>query len=214
MNEKELTLKANENKKLFIEALSKVNRSGIPELLDYLEATDFYTAPASTKYHCNFYGGLCEHSLNVYRNILKLNNEFNLNINNDSLVLVSLLHDISKTNFYEEYFQNKKLYSSGGSKVDEGGRYDWVSVKSYRIKEPELRFVSGEHGFNSYMIIKDFIELNNEEISAIVNHHLGMDNGYCFKDMNEVCDRYPIVTLLHLADMCSVYFTENKTYHE
>ena len=99
MDEKELTLKANENKKLFIEALSKVNRSGIPELLDYLESTDFYIAPASTKYHCNFFFFFCEHSLNVYRNILKLNNEFNLNINNDSLVLVSLLHDISKVNF-------------------------------------------------------------------------------------------------------------------
>jgi hypothetical protein len=63
------------------------------------------------------------------------------------------------------------------------------------------------------MIIKNYINLSDEEITAIVNHHLGMDNGYCFKDMNEVCDRYPIITLLHLADMCSVYFTENKTYN-
>ena len=207
-----MDLEANKNR--FIEILSSINRKGVNEMIEYLKDSDFFIAPASTKYHCNFLGGLCKHSLNVYDNIVALNNLYNLNINADSLALVSLLHDVSKVNFYEEYFQNKKLYSSGGSKVDEGGRYDWVSVKSYRIKEPELRMVSGEHGFNSYMIIKDFIKLKDEEITAIVNHHLGMDNGYCFKDMNEVCDRYPIVTLLHLADMCSVYFTENKTYNE
>jgi len=207
-----MDLEANKNR--FIEILSSVNRKGVDKMIEYLEDSDFFIAPASTKYHCNFLGGLCKHSLNVYDNIVALNNLYNLNINADSLVLVSLLHDVSKVNFYEEYFQNKKLYSPQGSKYDEGGRYDWVSVKSYKIKEPELRMVSGEHGFNSYMIIKNYINLSDEEITAIVNHHLGMDNGYCFKDMNEVCDRYPIVTLLHLADMCSVYFTENKTYNE
>ena len=207
-----MDLEANKNR--FIEILSSINRKGVNEMIEYLKDSDFFIAPASTKYHCNFLGGLCKHSLNVYDNIVALNNLYNLNINTDSLVLVSLLHDVSKVNFYEEYFQNKKLYSPQGSKYDEGGRYDWVSVKSYKIKEPELRMVSGEHGFNSYMIIKNYINLSDEEITAIVNHHLGMDNGYCFKDMNEVCDRYPIVTLLHLADMCSVYFTENKTYNE
>lgn len=207
-----MDLEANKNR--FIEILSSINRKGVNEMIEYLKDSDFFIAPASTKYHCNFLGGLCKHSLNVYDNIVALNNLYNLNINADSLVLVSLLHDVSKVNFYEEYFQNKKLYSPQGSKYDEGGRYDWVSVKSYKIKEPELRMVSGEHGFNSYMIIKNYINLSDEEITAIVNHHLGMDNGYCFKDMNEVCDRYPIVTLLHLADMCSVYFTENKTYNE
>lgn len=207
-----MDLEANKNR--FIEILSSINRKGVNEMIEYLKDSDFFIAPASTKYHCNFLGGLCKHSLNVYDNIVALNNLYNLNINADSLVLVSLLHDVSKVNFYEEYFQNKKLYSPQGSKYDEGGRYDWVSVKSYKIKEPELRMVSGEHGFNSYMIIKNYINLSDEEITAIVNHHLGMDNGYCFKDLNEVCDRYPIVTLLHLADMCSVYFTENKTYNE
>ena len=207
-----MDLEANKNR--FIEILSSINRKGVDEMIEYLKDSDFFIAPASTKYHCNFLGGLCKHSLNVYDNIMALNNLYNLNIDDDSLALVSLLHDVSKVNFYEEYFQNKKLYSPQGSKYDEGGRYDWVSVKSYKIKEPELRMVSGEHGFNSYMIIKNYINLSDEEITAIVNHHLGMDNGYCFKDMNEVCDRYPIVTLLHLADMCSVYFTENKTYNE
>lgn len=202
-----------ENKIRFIYELSKVDRPGVESLIEYLEVSDFFTAPASTKYHCDFQGGLCKHSLNVFDNIMKLKELFNLDISDESIRIVSLLHDISKTNFYEEYFQNRKLYSENGSKFDDGGRYDWVSVKSYRIKDPELRMVSGEHGFNSYMIIKDYIKLNDEEITAIVNHHLGMDNGYCFKDMNEVCDRYMLVPLLHLADMCSVYFTENK-YHE
>jgi len=202
------------NKEKFIYLLSKVNRPGVKGMTEYLLAQDFFEAPASTKYHCNFKGGLCAHSLNVYENITKLNKIFNLNYTEETLILVSLLHDVSKTNFYEEYFQNKKLYFPGGSKWDDGGKYDWVTVKSYKVKEPELRFVSGEHGFNSYMIIKDYIRLSDEEISAIVNHHLGMDNGYCFKDMNEVCDRYPLVTLLHLADMCSVYFTENKHLNE
>ena len=209
----EENIRLEENKNRFIDELSKVDRNGIEGLIEYLVVSDFFTAPASTKYHCDFAGGLCQHSLNVFDNIMKLNEMYDLKIDEDSLRLVSLLHDVSKTNFYEEYFQNKKLYSDGGSKFDEGGRYDWVSVKSYKIKEPELRMVSGEHGFNSYMIIKDYVKLTDPEITAIVNHHLGMDNGYCFKDMNEVCDRYPLVPLLHLADMCSVYFTENK-YHE
>lgn len=199
-----------ENKNRFIELLKSTNREGVDDLIEYLEGTDFFKAPASTKYHCDFEGGLCQHSLNVYDNIMKLSKEFDLGIPLDSLTIVSLLHDISKVDFYEESFQNRKLYTPSGSKYDAGGRYDWVTIKTYKVKEPELRLLAGDHGYNSVFIIEGYIKLSPEEKIAILNHHAGMDNNFCNRDLNSIYDRYTISPLLHLADMASVYFTERS----
>ena len=200
----------NENRNNFIDILRSTKREGVDELIEYLLNSDFFIAPASTKFHCDYEGGLCQHSLNVYNNIMKLSDTYNLRIPFDSLIITSLLHDISKINFYEDYIQNRKYYNPNGSKYDENGRFDWVSVKTYKISEPENRVLAGDHGYNSIFIIETYLNLTPEEKIAILNHHAGMDNNFCIRDLNAIYNRYHLAPLLHLADMISVYFTENE----
>ena len=60
-------------KEEFVKILrEKIKRDGIEDLINYLEKSDFFTAPASAKYHCDREGGLCEHSLNVYNRLHKI----------------------------------------------------------------------------------------------------------------------------------------------
>ena len=46
---------------------TNITRDGADKLLDFLEnKSDFFTAPASTRFHGACEGGLLRHSLNVY----------------------------------------------------------------------------------------------------------------------------------------------------
>lgn len=198
------------NKKEFSELLLSINREGIEDLAAYLEKTDFYNAPASVKYHNSVEGGLCDHSLNVYRNLTKLIDTFGFTdkFNPDSVKLVSLCHDISKTNFYEFYLQNRKI-------TEPNGRYEWVQVGAYKIREIEQRLVAGDHGFNSVFILNKYIKLTEPETVAILNHHSGMDaTGNVPGYISEIYNRYPLAFLLHLADYASICIDENKYLYE
>ena len=97
-------------KEQFLELLRTVNREGIDELINFLEKSDFFTAPASTRFHGNHEGGLVEHSLKVYE-ILKhkvQNNIKGITIADESIIIIALLHDICKTNFYKIDYRNAK----------------------------------------------------------------------------------------------------------
>ena len=87
-----------ENKFRFITLLKSTNRACIENVIDWLESTDFFEAPASTKYHENYTGGLCEHSLKVYDTLERLNKEFDIGIDYKSRIIMSLLHDVCKAN--------------------------------------------------------------------------------------------------------------------
>ena len=198
------------DKERFISIAKTINREGVDKVLEMLETSDFYTAPASTAYHANTKGGLCQHSLHVYDNMVKLRDNFCPDMPDETLKIVSLFHDISKIDFYEEYSKNTKVYSQDGSKRDELGKFDWVAVKSYKTKDAMDRsFICGEHGVNSYMILNKYMKLTLAEASAIINHHAGMDNGFAFKDLSEALNRYPALLLLHTADMLACYIQEN-----
>ena len=97
--------------------LRSVKRQGIEDLLAWLEATDFYTAPASTKYHGAHECGLLEHSLAVYENLLKRAVGYDL----DSIAIVGLLHDVCKADFYTKYTKNQKDATGNGSRWSAGG---------------------------------------------------------------------------------------------
>lgn len=198
------------NKEEFKRLVNSITREGAKDLLDWLETTDFYTAPASVRYHSCYKGGLCQHSINVYRNMEKLRNEFCPEVSEDTCKIVALFHDISKVGFYEETVQNKKVYSKNGTKSDELGNFDWVSVKGYKVKsDTDKSFVCHTHGVNSYLLIHRFIKLTQSETAAIMNHHSGMDDNMAVKDISEVLNRYPAATLLHMADYLSTFITEN-----
>lgn len=209
---KELTQdNINKNRARFKSILLKVNRPGIDDLLEYLDTTDFFEAPASTKYHNNIRGGLCDHSLNVYDNLCKLKNDFYSDLNDESIILVALLHDISKANYYELYIQNVKNYSQAGKLKDDCGYYDWQQLKKYKVRDDINKDnVYSEHGVCSFIIVNKYIRLLDDEIAAIVNHHMGMDTGNIRQDISEIYDRYPLASLLHTADLLATYIDENK----
>ncbi len=199
----------NSNWELFKNLLISTNRDGVNDLVSFLEnETDFKTAPASTKYHSNKEGGLCEHSLNVYKNLKLLNDTFNTGLDVNSMILVSLLHDLSKINFYEKTIRNKKVYSPSGSKSDDLGRFDWVSVYDYVIKDPSLRFIGSTHEVNSFLIASRFITLDFNEVVAIINHHAGMGDPNPNRDLNEIFHQNKLAALLHSADYLATYINE------
>lgn len=198
------------NKAEFISLIQSINREGFDKdrLLSNLEASDFFTAPASTKYHSSFVGGLVQHSLLVYKNLCRLI-PANMQISQDSIKIVALLHDISKMKYYETYYKNQKIYSEKGSKWDSGGRYDWEQIGAYKVREASDRFLYGNHEATSEFIIRQYCPLTVEESIAILHHHGGMNDDSAKDNVSAIYSRYPLATLLHLADMYSVYIDES-----
>lgn len=83
--------------------LSSIKRDGIGELVKYLEEkTDYFTAPASTKFHSNFEGGLAEHSHNVVELFKEKNERFLLGLSDETIYIVGYLHDLCKCNIYSK----------------------------------------------------------------------------------------------------------------
>ena len=196
------------NKERFISLLKSINRPGarIDELINKLESSDFFEAPASTKYHGSEKGGLCAHSLSVYDNLVSLVNLKGLTdkISKDSIIIVSLLHDFSKMNFYESYFQNKKAYSPTGSKFDDNGNFDWVSVSSYKVRDVGERFIYGSHEETSEYMTRCYIPLTYDESVAILHHMGQLASDSAKDDIYEVFKRSPLAFMLNTANMMSI----------
>ena len=205
------------NFEMYCEVLRSTNVDGVEDLISYLKDSDFKTAPASTNYHNNFLGGLCAHSLNVYQEIRRLvgmyipKEVYSQEDFQKSVKLVALLHDISKAGFYVKQVQNRKDYRENGAHSDTAGKFDWIQVETYRVKDVKDREnLFGDHGLNSYMIASKFIKLTDDEAIAIINHHLSLDNnGRARTDISEILNRCPLATLLSLADTISAYIIEN-----
>ena len=202
-----------DNKDDFIELINEIDRenSDINLLIDKLEHSDFFTAPASTKYHGSYEGGLCEHCLNVFRNMEKLNFTFNLKLPRTSLIIVSLFHDFSKMNFYTKQPRNVKRYcnpeETKANSYDELGFYKWESVMEYKVKDSTDRFVFSSHEQTSDFMISTFIPLTVDEHVAILNHHggLGFDSSKDLNIISQVYSKYPLAMILHFADCADAY---------
>lgn len=181
------------------------NNANIEGLLETLENSDFFIAPASTKYHGAFEGGLCRHSLDVYLILDNLIHMNNLEYDRTSIIITSLFHDISKMNYYETTYMNKKVYSDNGSKYDAGGKYDWISERGYKIIDVKNRFIYGNHEQTSEYMIRRFIPLTLEESISILHHHGGMGFDSTQLDISLIYQKYPLALMLHLADMTCAY---------
>ena len=202
------------NKTDFSGLLRTITREGsdIDSLIKKLESSDFFYAPASTEYHNSFKGGLCDHCLNVCSNMLQLveMNADALGVNpeevRESVIIVSLLHDFSKMNTYEEGVKNEKVYFDGGSKHDDLGNFDWVSKRVYKTRKD--KFVFGSHESTSEFMVRQFIPLTVAESVAIL-HHMGSMSWDSAKDnIGEVFNNYWLALLLYQADMLSTYVNE------
>ena len=199
----------------FLELLIKIDRpnADIDGLIKKLDSSDFFRAPASTRYHNAFKGGLLDHSLNVDYNLRYLVDIKGLkeHISEESIIICGLLHDIAKINFYEPSSRNKKVYHENGAKYDELGRFDWVAEFSYKIRDAQDRFVFGNHEETSEFMIKTYIPLSVDESVAILNHHGGMSyDSIPPSTISDKYNRYPLASLLHMADFLATYVDENE----
>lgn len=177
-------------KSKFINLLKETKRDGIENLLEFLEKTDFYTAPASTKFHNSFEGGLLQHSLNVYEALQTLvGNKWN----EDTIRIVALLHDICKVNLYKVDYRNKK---------DETGQ--WVKEPYYTTDD----LMPLGHGEKSVMIISEFIKLTKEELYAIRWHMGGYEPKENYNYIAKAYEKYPLAVYTHMADLMATYILE------
>ncbi len=176
-----------------------VTRDGADAFLTWLDESDFFVAPASTRFHGCHEEGLLEHSLNVYDCLKKNVERANLQdtYSPETIAVVSLLHDICKVNYYKKGFRNVK--------DDETGQ--WYKKEVYEVDE---KFPCGEHADKSIIIIQNFMRLEPEEILAIRAHMGGWDTavkgGNAF--VGKIFDRSKLAVLLHLADMEATYLLE------
>lgn len=163
-----------------------IKREGADRLRSWIRSTDFETAPASTKYHESYRGGLAEHSVNVFHELVRLLKAYpEVKCSAETAAIISLLHDLCKADCYGTEFRNKK----------ENGA--WVQVPFYTFDE---RFKFGGHGSKSVYLIMKYMTLTDEEATAI-NCHMGVENGNW--SVNEAFRAYPLAFLLHTADMAS-----------
>lgn len=180
-------------KEEFIELLKQTNREGIEGLLEFLEKSDFYTAPASTRFHGSEEGGLLKHSLKVYE-ILKHKVEKNvlgLEVPKDTVIITALLHDICKTNFYTVDYRNAK--NSLGV---------WEKVPFYKVEDT----IPYGHGEKSVMMISEFIKLTNQEKYAIRWHMGYTEPKELYTTIGLAYTKYPFALLTHEADLEATYF--------
>lgn len=202
----------NELKEKFIEiCTSIIKRPGIESLMEWLERSDFYTAPASSRFHGDHAGGLLEHSLNVYERLCSFVARYpELEISPETIAVTALFHDLCKVNNYVLDFKNVKVYRENGSKSDANGRFDWESQPIYRTED---RLPLG-HGEKSVIILQSFIKLTRDEIYAIRWHMGGFDNAvkggdYGMSNAFEIC---PLAVMTHLADMEATYLVEANPF--
>lgn len=195
----------------FEQLLTSVKRDGIDKLLAYIRKSDFYRAPASTRFHSCHEGGLLEHSLNLYECLLsKKQNpiwaEVLREINDDSLILVALLHDLCKSYLYIPEYKNKKVYSDTGTKKDEGGRFDWQAVKGYSVDDK----IPYGHGEKSVMMIEEFVKLKPIERYAIRWHMGFTEPKEYWNTLTAAIKKYPVILALHQADLEATYLLEKE----
>lgn len=172
-----------------------ITRHGAKELLEWIGKTDFFTAPASTKFHCACENGLVMHSVSVYHTLMEKHFDEETD-SKESFAICALLHDLCKAQFYKVSTRNVKN--------DETGQ--WEKVPFYAIEDS---FPFG-HGEKSVFLVERFMRLRLDEAMAIRWHMGGFDDGNGMY-VSKAYDRYPLAVKLHLADLESTYLREKGT---
>ena len=209
-----------EVKQEYIDLLREIKRPDcdIDGFIAYLESTDFFVAPASTQYHCSFPGGLCLHSINVYKALKLLTSKLALHkddsiddvvpvYKDDTILIVGLLHDLDKILKYEKTCKNEKEYCDDGDKSDSIGTFRWKTTESYKVKDPSTKVNLGNKGFAAYMVASMFFSLTEEEIYALMYQYSAVSNEQ-LTDLSTILSRYNLCVFLHSADIITTYCLE------
>lgn len=184
-----------EVKAKILNLLNSTSRNGMDRLIKYLEESDFFVAPASTKYHGNYEGGLAEHSLNVYELLKEKNEKFSLGLGDETVIIAALLHDFCKINFYNKQTCWRKNDSNR-----------WESYEGYKVQDD---FPIG-HGEKSIIQLQFFIRLTKEEIIMIRWHMGNTEPKEMMMNIGNAYELVPAAVALHTADMEASYLLEEK----
>ena len=191
------------NKEKFIELYNThIKREGADKLLEFLcsPASDFFTAPASARYHGSYEGGLVEHSMNVFECLCayldreRAKDTYNLDYSRESIAIVALLHDLCKVNCYKVSSRNVK---------DEFGKWQSVPYFEFDDKMPY------GHGEKSVYIVSGYMKLTREEAFAI-RYHMGFSGTEDERNVGKAFEMFPLAFALSVADMEATYFLEGK----
>lgn len=179
-----------------------IHREGADKFLEYLsgKSSDFFSAPASTRYHGAYAGGLAEHSVNVYKCLKaylereRVRDVYGMSYSDETIALVSLLHDVCKINCYKAGTRNVK---------DDNGV--WQKVPTFNFND-QLPY---GHGEKSVYIISGFMRLSREEAFAI-RFHMGFSGNEDKGSVGKAFEMFPLAFALSVADMEATYFLEGK----
>ena len=181
-----------------------IHREGAAELLDYLtNKSDFFTAPASARYHGAYVGGLCQHSVNVFRCLEdylarpRVRETYGLSYDMESVAVVALLHDLCKVGCYRAGTRNVKNDATG----------QWEKVPTF-FYEDKLPY---GHGEKSVYIVSGFMKLSREEAMAI-RWHMGFSGPEDNRTVGQALQKYPLAFALATADMEASYFLEGEEH--
>ena len=180
-----------------------IRREGSAELLDYLvNKSDFFTAPASARFHGSYAGGLCQHSVNVFRCLEdylsrpRVREVYRLDsYPMESVAIVALLHDLCKIGCYKAGTRNVKNEATG----------QWEKVPTF-FYEDKLPY---GHGEKSVYIISGFLRLTREEAMAI-RWHMGFSGTEDNRLVGQAFQQFPLAFALATADMEASYFLEGN----
>ena len=180
----------------------KIHREGADRFLEFLESktSDFFTAPASSRFHNAKEGGLLEHSLNVYDCLVdylsreRVRDTYGLQYSEESVAIAALLHDVCKINCYKTSTRNVK---------DENGK--WTQVPFYEFDD----HLPYGHGEKSVYIISGFMKLTRDEAFAI-RYHMGFSGNDDERNVGRALEMFPLATALFVADMEATFFVEAK----
>ena len=176
-----------------------IKRDGADNFLNYLLKTDFFTAPASTRFHGSHEGGLLEHSLNVYHCLKdylerdRTKQLYRMNYSEETIALCALLHDVCKVKFYKTDYRNAK-----------NERGEWEKVPYYTIDDT----LPYGHGEKSVYIISGFMRLTREEAFAI-RYHMGFSGVEDKNSIGKAFEMFPLAFALSVADMEASYYLES-----
>ena len=177
-----------------IELLKSTERPGMDRLIDWMEnKSDFFTAPASTKYHLHCKGGLARHSLNVYERLKAKVDLGLLELKEDTVIITALLHDVCKANFYAVQKRNRKIDGQ------------WVEVEEWGIDE---KLPIG-HGEKSCYIVQTCMRISPEEF-AMIRFHMGRESESFNDYFSKAAAVFPGVAAIHTADLESAFIVESR----
>lgn len=179
-----------------------IQRRGADRLLEWLDsdASDFFTAPSSTRFHGAYEGGLVEHSLNVYECLKDYLNRprtkelYGMDYTPETIAVTALLHDICKVGFYAVDYRNAK---------NEQGV--WEKVPYYTVRDT----LPYGHGEKSVYMIQSFMRLTRDEAFAI-RYHMGFSGNEDKNSVGRALEMFSLALAVNVADMEATYYLEGS----